>query len=126
MVRRLPLVGLVTLLLLAGAAPAAPPAVVSVGEVRAGDLVVLGRDAEVAGVLRGTLVVVAGQVRVSGRVEKDVVALGGDVVLNAGADVRGDLLAVGGAVLAPPGDESLVKGRLLTVGAVEAAFAAEL
>lgn len=126
MVRRLPLVGLVTLLLLAGAAPAAPPAGVPAGEVRSGDLVVLGRDAEVGGVLRGTLVVVAGQVRVSGRVEKDVVALGGDVVLQAGADVRGDLLAVGGAVLAPPGDAALVEGRLLTVGALEAAFAAEL
>lgn len=128
MARRLPLLAPVLLVLLA-AAPAGlaqPSSVVPDGEIRAGDLVVLGRDAVVAGVLRGTLVAVAGNVRVTGRVEKDVIALGGDVVLDPGAEVQGDLLAVGGAVTVPAAGPRAVAGRVLTVGELEAAFAAEL
>lgn len=126
MARRLLLVGSLSLALHAGSALAGPASSVVPGEIRSGDLVVLGRDAEVAGVLRGTLVVVAGNARVSGRVEKDVVALGGDVRLDDGAEVRGDVLAVGGEVSAAGGGAPAVRGRLLTVGELEAAFAAEL
>lgn len=125
MARGLLLVGSLSLLLHAAAASGAPSVSVVPGETRSGDLVALGRDAEVSGVLRGTLVVVAGDARVSGRVEKDVVVLGGDVVLGEGAIVRGDVLAVGGAVRAA-GSVPSVGGRLLTVGELEAAFAAEL
>ena len=55
------------------------------GEVRADDLVVLGRGAVVEGVLAGTLVAVGGSVRVAGRVEKDVIAFGGDVRRGGGS-----------------------------------------
>lgn len=99
---------------------------VRVGEVHEGDLVVLGRDAVVEGVLAGTLVAVGGTVRVAGRVEKDVIAFGGDVVLESGAQVRGDLLAVGGVVRSADASHRAVGGRVLTVGELEAAFAAEL
>jgi hypothetical protein len=99
---------------------------VTAGENRSGDLVVLGREAVVEGVLGGTVVVVAGNVRVTGRVGKDVIAIGGDVVLGPGADVRGDLLALGGDVSGWSGAVPPVRGRILTVGALEAAFAAEL
>lgn len=123
MARRLLLVAS-ALIFVAASAPGAPPAaLVPASQVRAGDLVVLGRDAAVEGVLSGTLVVVGGTVRVAGRVEGDVVALGGDVILAAGARVGGDLLAVGGTVRAPA---LAVGGRVLTVGELEAAFAAEL
>jgi len=125
MVRRLLLVGSLSLFLHAAGASGAPPVTVVAGETRSGDLVALGRDAEVSGVLRGTLVVVAGSARVAGRVEKDVVVLGGDVFLGEGAAVTGDVLAVGGAVRAA-GSSPSVGGRLLTVGELEAAFAAEL
>ena len=128
MARRLPLLA-PALFVLFFAAPqgvAQTSPVVREGEVRAGDLVVLGRDAVVAGVLRGTLVAVGGNVRVAGRIEKDLIALGGDVVLDPGAQVRGDLLAVGGAVTARAEGPRAVAGRVLTVGELEAAFAAEL
>lgn len=122
-----PRVLLAAVLLLASArATAAAPSVVAAGEVRDGDLVVLGREASVRGELRGTLVSVGGDVRISGRVGKDVVAFGGDVVLEPGAEVSGDLLAVGGKVSAPDGGRPPVGGRVLTVGELEAAFAAEL
>jgi hypothetical protein len=116
----------VCILSAAPSALAQPPSVVPPKEVRAGDLVVLGRDAAVEGALSGSLVVVAGNVRISGRVGKDVIAFGGDVVLEPGAVVLGDLLAVGGTVTVPPGEPLTVAGRILTLGELEAAFAAEL
>ena len=122
-----PRVLLAAVLLLASArATAAEALSVAPGEIRDGDLGVLGREAFVRGDLRGTLVAVAGDVRISGRVGKDVVAFGGDVVLEPGAEVSGDLLAVGGKVSAPDGARPPVGGRVLTVGELEAAFAAEL
>lgn len=125
MARRL----LPALLALLSAVPAAgqPASLVPAGETRAGDLVVLGREAVVDGNVLGTLVAIAGDVRLSGRVERDVIALGGDVLLGEGAEVRGDLLALGGSVRGPAGGaRAAVRGRVLTVGELEAAFAAEL
>jgi hypothetical protein len=104
----------------------AQPSLVPAGELRSGDLVVLGRGAVVEGVLTGTLVAVGGAVRVAGRVEKDVIAFGGDVVVEAGAQIRGDLLAIGGVVRMPAPATPSVAGRVLSVGQLEAAFAAEL
>jgi len=124
--RRRFLVGFALLLAVASPARGEGPSVVRAGEVRHGDLVVLGREAVVEGDLAGTLVAVGGTVRVSGRVGKDVVAFGGNVLLERGADVRGDLLAVGGSVSTAPGSERAVGGRVLTVGELEAAFVAEL
>ena len=125
MPRRLHLVASFALLVAAVRAPAQAVSVLP-GETRSGDLVVLGREAVVDGVLTGTLVAVGGSVRVAGRVEKDVIAFGGDVDLAPGAEVRGDLLSIGGAVRAGAPQAGGVAGRVLTVGALEAAFAAEL
>ena len=115
-----------SILLASAMAVAAEPVVVPAGEIRSGDVVALGREARVGGVLRGTLVTIGGDVRISGRVEKDVVALGGDIFLDAGAAVGGDVLALGGEVQANGPGPAPIGGRLLTVGALEAAFAAEL
>lgn len=125
MARRLLLVAPLVLLGLAQRAGAQASSAVNAGEIRSGDLVVLGRSAVVAGDLRGTVVAVAGDVHVSGSVEKDVIAFGGNIVLDPGARVRGDVLAVGGAVSMPAGGP-VVAGRVLTVGELEAAFATEL
>ncbi len=125
MARRLSLI-LLSVLLASAAGARAEPVVVPSGEIRSGDVVALGREARVAGVLRGTVVTIGGDVRISGRVEKDVVALGGDVLLEPGAAVGGDVLALGGEVRPSGPGPALVGGRLLTVGALEAAFAAEL
>ncbi|HYN41445.1 MAG TPA: polymer-forming cytoskeletal protein [Thermoanaerobaculia bacterium] len=125
MARRVVLLASFALLATSGRAWA-QPSVVPAGELRSGDLVVLGRGAVVEGVLAGTLVAVGGSVRVVGRVEKDVIAFGGDVVVEAGAQIRGDLLAIGGEVRAPAGPARPVGGRVLTVGQLEAAFATEL
>lgn len=126
MARRVVLLASVLLLAASGRAWSQQPSVIPAGEVRANDLVVLGRGAVVEGVLAGTLVAVGGSVRVVGRVEKDVIAFGGDVVVEAGAQIRGDLLAIGGEVRTPAGPARPVGGRVLTVGQLEAAFAAEL
>jgi hypothetical protein len=126
MARRLVLLASVVLLAASGRALALQTTVIPAGEVHADDLVVLGRGAVVEGVLAGTLVAVGGSVRVTGRVEKDVIAFGGDIVVEAGARVGGDLLAVGGTVRAPAGTARAIGGRVLTVGQLEAAFAAEL
>jgi len=125
MARRLVLL-LLPVLLSSATGVAAEPVDVPNGEFRSGDVVALGREARVEGVLRGTLVTILGNVRISGRVEEDVVALGGNVHLEPGATVGGDLLALGGEVHAGGPGPAPVGGRLLTVGALEAAFAAEL
>jgi hypothetical protein len=125
MVRGFVLLASVVLLAASGRAWA-QPSLVPAGELRSGDLVVLGRGAEVEGVLAGTLVAVGGSVRVTGRVEKDVIAFGGDVVVEPGAQIRGDLLAIGGEVRTPTGHSPAVAGRVLSVGQLEATFAAEL
>ncbi len=115
-----------SILLATATGATAEPVVVPAGEIRSGDVVALGREARVEGVLRGTLVTIGGDVRISGRVEKDVVALGGGVFLEPGAAVGGDVLALGGEVHRSGPGPATVGGRLLTVGALEAAFAAEL
>jgi hypothetical protein len=125
MARRVVLLASVVLFAASGRAWA-QPSVVPAGQLRSGDFVVLGRGAVVEGVLAGTLVAVGGSVRVAGLVEKDVIAFGGDVVVEAGAQIRGDLLAIGGEVRTPAGTARPVVGRVLTVGQLEAAFAAEL
>ena len=116
----------VLLLLSAPFARAEERAAVPAGGTHEGDLVVFGREAVVRGTLRGTLVAVGGDVRVSGRIGRDLIAFGGNVVLESGAEVAGDLLAVGGALEAPGGARPAVAGRVLTVGELEAAFAAEI
>ncbi|MCL4810666.1 MAG: hypothetical protein KJ062_23145, partial [Thermoanaerobaculia bacterium] len=79
MARRLYLLAIL-LVLAAPAASVQAPADIVAGESRGGDLVVLGRDVAVDGVLRGTLVAVGCPVRVAGRVGGNALGLGGDVV----------------------------------------------
>lgn len=114
-------------ILLAGAkGVTAEPVTVPAGEIRSGDVVALARETRIEGLLRGTLVTIGADARISGRVEKDVIAFGGDVLLEPGAAVGGDVLALGGEVHASGPGPAPVGGRLLTVGALEAAFATEL
>ncbi len=126
MARRLLLLASIVLLAVPRLAWAQQGSVVRAGELRAGDLVVLGRGAVVEGVLAGTVVAVGGSVRVAGRVDKDVIAFGGNVILDDGAEVRGNVLVVGGVVRFDGGSRQAVGGRVLSVGELEAAFAAEL
>jgi hypothetical protein len=62
--------------------------------VKVGDSVTVQEDE----LVRGDVVSIGGDVIVKGVVDGDVVAVGGDVVLHDGAEVRGDAVAVGGRV----------------------------
>jgi hypothetical protein len=94
---------------------------------RAGDLVTLGRAVEVDGELGGALVTIGGRARIRGRVAGDAIFFLTSVELEGPGRVEGDLLAVGGDLTfqngATPG---AVKGRIVTIAALEAAFLAEL
>lgn len=61
----------------------------------------LGADVLVDVPTAGTVVSLAAQVRVASVVEGDVVAVAGDIELLPGAEVRGDVIALGGAVSGP-------------------------
>lgn len=63
---------------------------------------------------QGPVVGLFGDVRVQARVEGDVVALAGNVVLEAGADVTGEVVAVGGEVLGT----GVVRGRAVSLGSL--------
>ncbi|MBI4917983.1 MAG: hypothetical protein HY825_19250 [Acidobacteria bacterium] len=67
----------------------------------------LGADVLVEVPTAGTVVSLAAQVRVSSVVDGDVVAVAGDVELLPGAEVRGDVIALGGAIEGP----GVVSGR---------------
>lgn len=101
---------------------------VPAGSLHAGDLVALGRVLSIDGEVSGSVVSVGGVVHIRGTVRKDVVVFGEDVVLQPGSRVEGDVLAVGGALRAEGGADpsSLVRGRRLTLAALEAAFLTEL
>lgn len=62
--------------------------------------VVVGRPVKVTGVRKGDLLSVGGKVTIVGTVEGDVWALGADIVVEPGASVTGDVVAVGGTVRA--------------------------
>jgi len=59
----------------------------------------VGADEEI----RDAVVVVGGSLRVDGRVRDGVVVVGGDLRLGATADVRGDIILVGGTLIREPG-----------------------
>lgn len=108
---------------------AAEAEVLRVGaEGRSGDVVSLGRHIVVDGGVSGTVVSVGGEISVDGHVTGDVVSFFGDVTLGASARVEGDVLAVAGRVIVPPGAEPsrLVGGRRLSLEALEAAYLTEL
>jgi hypothetical protein len=74
-------------------------------DVRSGDQIIVAGEA-----LGGDLVTVRGNIRVAGAVDGDVVALGGDVVVEPGARVTGSVVAAGGAVRIEGG---LVEGEVV-------------
>ena len=65
----------------------------------AGTVFVFHGDATIEGVARGDVVVVAGRVVVTGQVSGSVVNLGGPVVVASSAQIRGDVIARGGAAV---------------------------
>lgn len=70
----------------------------------------LGVDVGVNEPTAGTVVAVAGTVRVASEVQGDVIALLGDVELAPGAQVRGDVVALGGRVSGPGHADGRVVG----------------
>jgi len=94
---------------------------------RAGDLVALGRAIELDGELDGVLVAIGGTVHIRGRVAGDAILLFARAELDGAARVDGDLLVVGGDLrFAGGATAGAVRGRIVSVAALEAAFLAEL
>jgi hypothetical protein len=81
------------------------------------DSVVKGTLTVPAGTTRKGTAVAQGPVMVLGTVEGSVVSLGADVTVAAGAHVTGDVLSVGGRVLA---DSGLVDGEIRTMSTLPA------
>ncbi|HSB63223.1 MAG TPA: polymer-forming cytoskeletal protein [Thermoanaerobaculia bacterium] len=117
------------------------------GAVRAGDVVILGRQFFLEGELEGSAVLVGGGTAVvSGRIHRDLILLGANATIRRGARIDGDVLAVGGSLTfgeIPPSLSSdptrasplgsrtgvshpQVGGRIRSITALEAAVVSEL
>jgi hypothetical protein len=115
------------------------------GTIRAGDVVVLGREIFLEGELSGSAVLVGGaNATVSGRIRRDLILLGASATIKRGATIDGDVLAIGGSLTFeenPPVPSSSsstssrpesarshpqVRGRVRTISALEAAALSEL
>ncbi|MFI5119479.1 MAG: hypothetical protein ACHQM4_03655 [Thermoanaerobaculia bacterium] len=109
------------------------------GTIRAGDVVVLGREVLLEGELEGSAVLVGGaSASVSGRIRRDLILLGSSAVIARDAVIDGDVLAIGGSLSFEeiPGGLSSdvafqrsppqVRGRVRTITALEAAVVSEL
>jgi hypothetical protein len=99
-----------TLLSQPGTAPEPPPTggPASVTYRLTGTRVAVGQDVDVAAdeeILDG-VAVVGGSLRVAGRIREGAVVVGGDVHLLPTADVRGDLVLVGGTLIRDPGSRA--------------------
>lgn len=94
--------------------------VVAQGERVDGDVVVVGGNAIVDGVVTGNVVAVGGYVSASGQVDGDVIAVGGYVVLRSTARVGGDSAAIGGRVEREPGAQ--VGGDIASVPILDPQF----
>ncbi len=70
----------------------------------------LGAEVVIAVPTEGPVVAVLGEVRVASRVDGDVISLAGDVTLEPGAVVSGDVVAVGGSV----NGRGIVQGRTVS------------
>jgi hypothetical protein len=89
--------------------------------------VALGRDVVLEGELHGVLIAIGGSVRITGRVTGDTILLFSRAAVAGDARLDGDLLSVGGDLrFEDPATLSAIRGRLVTVAALEAAFLAEL
>ncbi len=102
-------------------------AAVPAGTSHPSDLVLFARPARIDGQVEGSLAAVAAPVTLSGTVNRDVIVFGADAVIEGPAQVGGDVLVVGGSIHfvsgATPG---AVRGRILTLSALETAFLTEL
>jgi hypothetical protein len=94
--------------------------VIAEGSVARREVVALGRDLTVASEALDTVGAVNGAVRVSGRVQGDVIAMGGDVVLERTARVAGDIFVLGGRLEARPG--STIGGRSVSYPSLGSAW----
>ena len=85
--------------------------VIAAGQRCAGDGVAIGGDLIVRGTVQGNAVSIGGSVRVEGRVDGDVVSIGGGSLLQDGAEVGGDVTALGGRLYQAP--QAVVRGNRL-------------
>ncbi len=76
----------------------------------------LGADVTITQPTHGPVVGVLGSVRVDTEIAGDVIALGGDVVLGAGARIDGDVVAIGGAVTGA----GTATGRVVSMASLDA------
>jgi hypothetical protein len=131
------------LLLILGLAPLSSaedgPLSIPKGTIRAGDVVVLGRDVFLEGELEGSAVLVGGaSASVSGRIRRDLILLGANATIRRGARIDGDVLSLGGSLtfegipgglssdVASQRSTPQVRGRVRTITALEAAVVSEL
>ena len=108
------------------------------GTIRAGDLVVLGREILLEGELGGSAVLVGGEIDLAGRIRRDLILLGANATVRRDAVIDGDVLAIGGSLSFEGIPRVLssdatfqrgapqVRGRIRTVSALEAAVVSEL
>lgn len=105
--------GLVALLVLSGACVvtardggghggAKDTIAVAAGETRE-NIIAFGSDVVVEGMVKKTLLAVGGSITLSGAVGEAVVGIGSRIKLLAGAEVHGDLIAIGGSLSKEPG-----------------------
>ncbi len=112
---------------------------IPIGTLRAGDVVVLGKQFFLEGELEGSAVLVGGSTAVvSGRIHRDLILLGANATVRRGARIDGDVLSVGGSLTFEeiPGGHSSdvttstttaqVGGHVRTITALEAAVVSEL
>lgn len=75
---------------------------VAPGETRE-NIIAFGSDVVVEGAVKKTVLVVGGSITISGAVEEAVVGIGSRIKLLAGAEINGDLVALGGSLSKDPG-----------------------
>ena len=85
-----------------------------------GDLVVIGGNAEIAGIVEGSLVVVGGTVRISGVVEGETVVVLGGVEVTDGARLLRETLLIGGPFQIDEGAQLEREGVVIELGDVAA------
>lgn len=107
-----------------GADEAGSALIIREGSVARRQVVALGRDVVVHGVVESDVAAFDGSVRVLGTVAGDVIVLDGDVHLGPNARVGGDVFALGGSVDAAPG--ASIDGRTVAHPTAAAAWLALL
>ncbi len=77
--------------------------VIHQGEVKNGDLVMLGGSLDLDGVVRGEVILIGARARIAGTIEDDVVSVASSVELTDTARLAGQLVSVVGSSQIPPG-----------------------